>query len=151
MRGGGGGGGGGILRVLTFLFSFFYISFIKNVNYATQQSNKNSFSTDLSILMLWWCISCEEGKHKAATSPTPSLPLPPLYWIQAGEHGNQVPHNLTLNNWVIFLEMQFCLLILSSRSAIFLCKTGPIQWIFCQHGGYWCSGAKVPGHQYLQC
>ena len=22
--------------------------------------------------------------------------------------------------------------------------------LFCQHSGYWCPGAKVPGHQYPQ-
>ena len=31
--------------------------------------------------------------------------------------------------------------------AIFLYETGPIEWMFSQHCGYWWPGAIAPGHQ----
>ena len=46
-----------------------------------------------------------------------------------------------------FLKMWFHFLMLFTLCAIFLNETGPIQWMFSQHCGYWWPGASAPGHQ----
>ena len=41
--------------------------------------------------------------------------------------------------------------MLFTLCAIVLYETGPIQWMFSQHCGYWWPGALAPGHQQPQC
>ena len=52
-----------------------------------------------------------------------------------------------LNDWVIFFKMWFHFLMLFTLCAMILYETGPIQWLFSQHCGYWWPGALAPGHQ----
>ena len=53
-----------------------------------------------------------------------------------------------LNDWVIFLEMWFYLLMLFIISVTILYQTGLMQWMFSQHCGCWCG---APGHRWPQC
>ena len=47
-----------------------------------------------------------------------------------------------------FFKIWFHFLMLFILCAIFLYETGPIQWMFSQHCGYWWpGGALAPGHQ----
>ena len=47
-----------------------------------------------------------------------------------------------------FFKMWFHFLMLFTLCAIVLYETGPIQWMFSQHCGYWWPGALAPGQQY---
>ena len=64
----------------------------------------------------------------------------------------------TWSNWTLkqvktsgsgyfFFKMEFYFLILFPINVISLYKTGPIQWIYGQHSGYWWPRALAPGHQ----
>ena len=46
-----------------------------------------------------------------------------------------------------FIKMWFHFFMLFTLCAIVLYETGPIQWMFSQHCGYWWPGALAPGHQ----
>ena len=53
---------------------------------------------------------------------------------------------LTLKQKGNFFQNVFFFLMLFTRHVIFRDETGPMQWKFHQHGGYWWSGALGPGH-----
>ena len=58
---------------------------------------------------------------------------------------------VTRPQWVkwlghFFFKMWFHFLMLFNLCAIFLYETGPIEWMFSQHCGYWWLGALAPGH-----